>query len=39
MANHRKPINKGRSARKFKARVGKTAALNTKSPLRGGIRL
>lgn len=39
MATHRKPVNKGRSARSFKRRVGKTAALNTKQPFRGGIRL
>lgn len=39
MANHRRPISKGKSARSFKRRVGKTAALNTKSPMRGGIRL
>lgn len=35
----RKSMNKGRSARSFKRRVSKTAALNTKNPLRGGIRL
>jgi len=39
MAFRRKGMNKARSARKFRNRVGKTAALNTRNPMRGGIRL
>jgi len=30
---------KGRSAKRFKARAGKTMALNLRNPLRGGSRL
>jgi len=30
---------KGRSAKRFQARAGKTMALNLRSPLRGGWRL
>lgn len=37
---HRKPVNKHKSAGKFKKQVGKTKALNVKAgPMRGGIRL
>jgi len=32
-------VSKGKSARKFKGRHGKTMALNLRSPLRGGWRL
>jgi hypothetical protein len=32
-------MSKGKSARKFRGRAGKTMALNLRSPLRGGWRL
>lgn len=35
----RSSVGKGKSARKFKARAGRTAGINRSSPLRGGIRL
>lgn len=37
MARH--GVARGRSRRKFNGRAGKTAALNTRAPMRGGIRL
>ena len=36
---HRRPVNKFRSARKFKGQVRKTAAVNMRRPGRGGFRL
>lgn len=36
----RRPVNKGRSARKFRRDVGKTAIANVRAaPMRGGYRL
>lgn len=35
----RRPVNKRRSARKFRKQVGKTKALNVAKPGRGGFRL
>lgn len=35
----RRPVNKGRSARKFRSSVGRTKAANLSGPMRGGIRL
>lgn len=36
----RRPVNKHRSARKFKAQIRHTKAANIKpNPMRGGIRL
>lgn len=36
----RSPVNKGRSARQFRSKVGRTKALNMRgAPMRGGIRL
>lgn len=35
----RRSMNKAKSKRSFTRRVGKTSALNTATPLRGGIRL
>lgn len=37
---YRKPVNKRRSAGQFRAKVGKTKAINMRgAPMRGGIRL
>lgn len=36
---HRQPVNKHKSAKRFKAQVGKTKAANISGPMRGGIRL
>lgn len=37
---HRYPVNKGKSAHKFKSNVGRTKSINMKgAPMRGGIRL
>lgn len=37
---HRRPVNKGRSAGKFRSQVGRTHSMNMKgAPMRGGIRL
>lgn len=37
---HRKPVNKMKSAKRFKRDVRKTKSLNMKAgPMRGGIRL
>lgn len=37
---YRMPVNKHKSAAKFKRHVGKTKAINNKAaPMRGGIRL
>ncbi|WNK12793.1 MAG: hypothetical protein [Microvirus sp.] len=36
----RSPVNKARSARKFRRNVGRTKAVNIRPiPMRGGIRL
>lgn len=35
----RMPVNKYRSASKFRRQVGKTKAINISAPMRGGIRL
>lgn len=35
----RSPVNKGRSARKFRGQASRTKAINVASPMRGGIRL
>lgn len=32
------PVNKHRSARKFRRQVGKTKAANMRGPMRGGYR-
>jgi hypothetical protein len=40
MMAYRHPVNKARSAKKFRAQSGKTKFANMKgSPMRGGIRL
>jgi len=39
MKMYRKPVNKGRSARKFRRDVGRTKAPNVAAAARGGIRL
>lgn len=36
---HRRPVQKSKSVKSFKSRVGKTDAINTRRNLRGGIRL
>lgn len=36
---HRQPVNKYRSANKFKSQVRKTKSINVAAPMRGGIRL
>lgn len=37
---HRRPVNKHKSAKKFKHQVSKTKSVNLKgAPMRGGIRL
>nr|AVQ10157.1 hypothetical protein [Gokushovirinae environmental samples] len=35
----RRPVNKARSAAKFRHRVGRTRAINIQPPQRGGYRL
>jgi hypothetical protein len=35
----RGPVDKGRSARQFRGRVGVTHSLNVVTPFRGGFRL
>lgn len=35
----RHPVNKYKSATKFRAQVGKTKAANLRGPMRGGFRL
>lgn len=35
----RKPLNKARSAQKFRKQVGRTKAANMRGPMRGGFRL
>lgn len=38
--SYRRPVSKGKSAAKFRSKVGKTKALNLRgAPMRGGIRL
>lgn len=37
--DRRRPVNKTTSKRAYKRRVRKTAVVNTRDPLRGGIRL
>ena len=40
MGTYRSPVNKGRSAAKFRRNVGRTKALNLRPTVtRGGIRL
>lgn len=34
----RHPVNKSRSARKFRNQVGRTKAANMRGPMRGGFR-
>lgn len=34
----RSPVNKSRSARKFRGQVGRTKAANMRGPMRGGFR-
>jgi len=36
---HRRPVNKGKSARSFRKDVRKTASKNLAKPGRGGFRL
>lgn len=37
---YRSPVNKKRSARKFRKQIGRTKAVNMRAaPMRGGIRL
>lgn len=36
---HRGRVERGSSVRKFRARVGKVDRVNTRFPMRGGIRL
>jgi len=36
---HRRPVHKGKSARKFRKAVGKTHPKNLAKPGRGGFRL
>jgi len=37
---YRKPVNKFKSAKKFRGQVGRTKAANVRgNPMRGGIRL
>lgn len=35
----RGPVNKGRSARKFRSQTRRTNVRNMRGPMRGGIRL
>lgn len=35
----RRPVDKSKSARKFRANTGKTKAANMRGPMRGGYRL
>jgi len=35
----RRPVNKGRSARKFRGQVGRTNVVNLRRPSRGGFKL
>lgn len=38
--HYRRPVNKGRSARKFRKQASRTKALNVRAmPMRGGFRL
>lgn len=39
MRGRRRPVRKGRSARKFRRDVGRTKAANLAKPGRGGFRL
>lgn len=39
MHNRRRPVNKGKSVRKFKKEAGKTQVANVSRPGRGGFRL
>jgi hypothetical protein len=34
----RRPVSKGKSARRFRSQVGKTKAANMRGPMRGGFR-
>lgn len=34
----RHPVNKSRSARKFRGQVGRTKVANLRGPMRGGFR-
>lgn len=36
---HRRPVNKGSSAAKFRRNIGKTKKINFVGVMRGGIRL
>jgi len=36
---HRKPVNKGTSAKQFRRDTRHTKAVNLAAPMRGGIRL
>lgn len=35
----RKPINKHKSVKQFKHKVGQTKSVNVTAPMRGGIRM